>query len=563
MDIKQLAHRTSDSIILHCTPKSFKCRTSSCTFPQQPKLSTANDPRINGQAKISFNNLAPILTDPVFITLDNDAPTSKVATAIANGTNINVTWAGTDASSGLAAYDVYVSIDGGEYQIWQNRTIDTSGTYVGEAGKTYSFYSVATDNVDRLEFKTPLAETSVSLDGVAITPISYTINTNKTTLPEGNSGSTPVTFTINRSGTINVASSISYAVTGTATNNTDYNIAGIAEFTGALNFVADEASKTITLNVLGDATVENDENIVFTLSAPSITTPASTIVINTATTIIQNDDVVPVVTTPKLLKNPNETFTLKDGRAIQFTLQNSLVQTVNELAAFTVDDAQGLIDGIAPGAAGYAEKAIGRARTIFSTIANNPNGFDQKLSSQILPFSTDGNLAFLYLKNNSIDNIKAGGVSNNLSSILFAQGNLDSIINEGVATLNWKDTNGAAALPELVASAVAIGDVPSTNIALTSKILDLSQLRLLLSQLPSASIVKLPTITQSVFTKSPMQQLAALISTMMASQIYCPVKPVTPKPRSPTEWQAPTSRHPMAAATHLTLLLPKGFMPQY
>jgi hypothetical protein len=88
---------------------------------------------------------------------------------------------------------------------------------VGEAGKTYSFYSVATDNVDRLEFKTPLAETSVSLDGVAITPISYTINTNKTTLPEGNSGSTPVTFTINRSGTINVASSISYAVTGTAT----------------------------------------------------------------------------------------------------------------------------------------------------------------------------------------------------------------------------------------------------------------------------------------------------------------------------------------------------------
>jgi hypothetical protein len=347
---------------------------------------------------------------------------------------------------------------------------------VGEAGKTYSFYSVATDNVDRLEFKTPLAETSVSLDGVAITPISYTINTNKTTLPEGNSGSTPVTFTINRSGTINVASSISYAVTGTATNNTDYNIAGIAEFTGALNFVADEASKTITLNVLGDATVENDENIVFTLSAPSITTPASTIVINTATTIIQNDDVVPVVTTPKLLKNPNETFTLKDGRAIQFTLQNSLVQTVNELAAFTVDDAQGLIDGIAPGAAGYAEKAIGRARTIFSTIANNPNGFDQKLSSQILPFSTDGNLAFLYLKNNSIDNIKAGGVSNNLSSILFAQGNLDSIINEGIATLNWKDTNGAAALPELVASAVAIGDVPSTNIALTSKILDLSQI---------------------------------------------------------------------------------------
>jgi RHS repeat-associated protein len=448
----------------------------------QPKLGTANATRINSQAQIGFNNLTPVATDAVFITLDDDAPTSKVATAIANGTNIVVTWAGTDASSGLAAYDVYVSTDGGEYQIWQNKTTKTSATYSGEAEKTYSFYSVATDNVDRLEFKTPLAESSVSLGGAAITPTSYTVTTNKITIPEGNSGNTPVTFTIIRSGTINVATSINYALTGTATNGTDYNsiagTAGVTEISGIVSFAANETSKTITLDVLGDTTVEKDESIVIVLSAPSVTTPASNITIDTATTTIQNDDVTPVITTPKLIKNSGETFTLKDGKAIQFTIQNSLAQTVNELAAFTVDDAQGLIDGIAPGATGYTAKAIDRARTIFSTIANSPNGFDQKLSSQILPFNNNGNLAFLYLKNNSIDNIKASGANNNLDSILFAQGNLNSLINEGIATLNWQDTNGAAATapPELVANAIAISDVPNNNISLTSKILDLSQI---------------------------------------------------------------------------------------
>jgi hypothetical protein len=71
-----------------------------------------------------------------------------------------------------------------------------------------------------------------------------------------------------------------------------------------------------------------------------------------AESFVSSVNIAPTPTVPKLLKNLNETFTLKDDKAIQFTIQNSLVQTVKELATFTVDDAQGLIDSIAPGVAG-------------------------------------------------------------------------------------------------------------------------------------------------------------------------------------------------------------------
>lgn len=80
---------------------------------------------------------------------------------------IPLTWSGTDndGGSGIAAYDLYVSEDGGPFQRWLWNTRDTAGTYLGQPGKRYTFYSRALDAAGNLEDApaTPDAETTVTL----------------------------------------------------------------------------------------------------------------------------------------------------------------------------------------------------------------------------------------------------------------------------------------------------------------------------------------------------------------------------------------------------------------
>src|SRR5205085_397621 len=77
---------------------------------------------------------------------------------------------------------------------------------------------------------------------------------------EGNSGSTPFTFTVTRSGDTSGSSSASYSVTGSganAANATDF--AGGVLPSGTVSFAAGESSKVITINVAGDTALESDE----------------------------------------------------------------------------------------------------------------------------------------------------------------------------------------------------------------------------------------------------------------------------------------------------------------
>ena len=116
---------------------------------------------------------------------------------------------------------------------------------------------------------------------------------------EGNSGSTPFTFTVTRSGDTTGATTVDYTVTGSG----GANAANAADFAGnalppggSLTFNAGETSKVITINVNGDTTVESDETFTVTLSTPvggTITTAA-------ATGTILNDDTTAVNQPPTL-----------------------------------------------------------------------------------------------------------------------------------------------------------------------------------------------------------------------------------------------------------------------
>ncbi|WP_294091128.1 Calx-beta domain-containing protein [Sphingomonas sp.] len=109
---------------------------------------------------------------------------------------------------------------------------------------------------------------------------------------EGNSGTTPITFTVNRTGGASGIATVDWAIdfTGVA------NPANAADFAGATNgtltFGDGETSKTITLNVAGDFAIEADEGFRLLLSNNSFGTSITT---SATTGTIRNDDVAGTV----------------------------------------------------------------------------------------------------------------------------------------------------------------------------------------------------------------------------------------------------------------------------
>jgi hypothetical protein len=94
-------------------------------------------------------------------------PTSTVnpLPAVEDTTSFTVSWGGSDGSgSGIWFYDIVYSDDGGPYQTWQSMTTQTSAVFNGQAGHTYSFYSVAYSYTGFLQQvpKSPQATTTVS-----------------------------------------------------------------------------------------------------------------------------------------------------------------------------------------------------------------------------------------------------------------------------------------------------------------------------------------------------------------------------------------------------------------
>jgi Ca2+-binding RTX toxin-like protein len=153
-------------------------------------------------------------------------------------------------------------------------------------------------------------------------PIAYAIAANTASITEGNSGTTPVTFTVSRSGGTDAASSIDYAIGGTATNAADYNniggTSGATSPTGTINFAAGETSKTITMDVVGDTVIEANEDITVTLSNPVAPGPTPTLTTETATTTIINDDV------------PQPSFTTASNFVATSSLRNLAVGDFNK-----------------------------------------------------------------------------------------------------------------------------------------------------------------------------------------------------------------------------------------
>ncbi|MBW4648779.1 MAG: DUF4347 domain-containing protein [Kastovskya adunca ATA6-11-RM4] len=176
------------------------------------------------------------------------------------------------------------------------------------------------------------ANNNATVSIVANDPIQYAVNTTTPTLTEGNSGTQSVTFTVTRSGGTGVASTVDYAIGGTATNGIDYNniqvTGGGTIPSGTLNFAAGETTKTVTVDVLGDKVYEPDESITVTLSNPNLTTPPanSTITTGTATVAIANDDNQPTISISDVSFNESDAGTT--NAVFTASLSNPSSQTI-------------------------------------------------------------------------------------------------------------------------------------------------------------------------------------------------------------------------------------------
>jgi len=78
-----------------------------------------------------------------------------------------VNWFGQDdpGGSGINYFDVYVSVDGSPFEIWLVQVSESSASFVGEAGRSYEFVSIATDHAGNRESKEMVAEATTRVIG--------------------------------------------------------------------------------------------------------------------------------------------------------------------------------------------------------------------------------------------------------------------------------------------------------------------------------------------------------------------------------------------------------------
>lgn len=179
-------------------------------------------------------------------------------------------------ANGLTSTDIGVSEPGTEaanFSLQARGTGSTAADFTFAAGSLSSFGSVNNGQT------------------FAGAPTPGVLSIADATVIEGNSGTTPISFVVSRTGGSSGAVSASYVVNFLPPGADAGDFAAGTSFTGTVNFADGETSQTIIFNIAGDTVVEPDEN--FTVLLVNATGGA-TIGDDLANGIITNDDANPV-----------------------------------------------------------------------------------------------------------------------------------------------------------------------------------------------------------------------------------------------------------------------------
>jgi hypothetical protein len=131
-------------------------------------------------------------TSSFTVLVDLTPPTSHVATLPAQetSTTFGVNWSGSDntGGSGLAYFDIYVSIDGGAFTLWQSHTTAATANYTGQQGHSYGFFSIATDNAGNHEPMKTTADATTAVPSSIVSGTVYLDANGDGSLDNGESG---------------------------------------------------------------------------------------------------------------------------------------------------------------------------------------------------------------------------------------------------------------------------------------------------------------------------------------------------------------------------------------
>jgi len=131
-------------------------------FNVTPARGLPTNTQVQNQATVVFDGNAPVATGIWTNAVDNTPPATRIATLPPSEStaSFKVQWSGTDQGSGIQDYTIYVSDNGGPFAAFLVNTAATSTLFVGQAGHTYGFYSIARDLVGNVEGPKTSAEAS-------------------------------------------------------------------------------------------------------------------------------------------------------------------------------------------------------------------------------------------------------------------------------------------------------------------------------------------------------------------------------------------------------------------
>lgn len=198
------------------------------------------------------------------VSIDQTPPASHMTALPASElvTTFNLGWSGSDATSGIQSYTIYVSDNGGSFSAFLTNVTSTTATFTGQLGHTYGFYSIAQDVAGNTEPAKSAAETSTLINPQIATQTKIT--TSAATVMVGSSVTftatvTPATGTSTPTGTVQFNDGAATLggpvalVNGTATYTTSGLAGGThtitAAYPGDANFTGSTTSAPVTENI--------------------------------------------------------------------------------------------------------------------------------------------------------------------------------------------------------------------------------------------------------------------------------------------------------------------------
>jgi len=144
---------------------------------------------------------------------------------------------------------------------------------------------------------------------------------------EGDSSTTPFTFTVTLDTAATGMVTANWSVAGSGASPVDAADFGGSFPSGTITFPTGEDSQTVTIDVTGDIDVENDEGFTVSLSNP---TGGVTIAIDSASGTIQNDDIPPVYQYVDLAGSEATTFGTVSGSLVDTYQADGVSESVTE-----------------------------------------------------------------------------------------------------------------------------------------------------------------------------------------------------------------------------------------